>query len=773
VGLCLIAAASWSTWALEWVYVITAVSVALGIVIFVHELGHFLVAKACGVKCEKFLIGFDVPIKIGPWKLPRTLLKWQWGETEYAVGIIPLGGYVKMLGQDDNPANAKAEAERCKISKAKTTDENNQTEQAEQTDATEQATVSDQQEQPSEQTSDQASEQTSDQEQDYELDPRSYMAKSVPQRMAIISAGVAMNLVFAVIFATIAYGAGVLYTPCKIGDTLAGSPAYKANLDPGCHIISIANGHPSEHLRFRMDLLQNVGMTGGKEELNMRIRFPNGEEKDIAIQPVEVEVGRRKAPLLGIDPTATTTLIASEKPVVEGLPAAKAEPPLQGNDTIVAIEIAGKRFPTPDYYALRKVLAQHPDDTITVVVKRGKLEQNIKPNSDEDKRPEQKATILRTPMRQTAIVMNIGPVVAVQETSPIGEHSPAKDAGFQEGDILLSVNGHKLAEPFEENGRQLILGPFTLPHYIRRLAGKPVTFEVKREGEPQPITLTATPQLPKTNASTLRIGSPVSADALGLAYNVLNTVAYVRPESDAAKAGLQPGDTIQSVQFMDPNDDKKTERSEKQLQEEGKFIQLSGDSYWVAVHNRIQWSDPNTKFRVTFTHGDNGDEKTADLLATYSDEWSNTSRGFVLQTLQEIHLADSWGEAFILGLRNTKESLFHVSRFLKKLVTGGISPTNLGGPGAIAGMAGHEAMAGIPRLLLFLTLLSANLAIINFLPIPVLDGGHMVFLAYEGITGKPANETLATILSIFGLLFLLSLMVFVVGLDVLHFTGLL
>ena len=79
----------------------------LGFVIFVHELGHFLVAKACGVKCEKFYVGFDVPIKIGPIQFPRTLFRKQWGETEYGIGIVPLGGYVKMLGQDDNPANTR------------------------------------------------------------------------------------------------------------------------------------------------------------------------------------------------------------------------------------------------------------------------------------------------------------------------------------------------------------------------------------------------------------------------------------------------------------------------------------------------------------------------------------------------------------------------------------------------------------------------------------------------------------------------------------------
>ena len=88
----------------------------------VHELGHFLVAKMCGVKCEKFYVGFDVPIKIGPIQFPRTLFRKQWGETEYGIGIVPLGGYVKMLGQDDNPANTAKEAERIRVAREQADD---------------------------------------------------------------------------------------------------------------------------------------------------------------------------------------------------------------------------------------------------------------------------------------------------------------------------------------------------------------------------------------------------------------------------------------------------------------------------------------------------------------------------------------------------------------------------------------------------------------------------------------------------------------------------
>ena len=66
----------------------------------------------------------------------------------------------------------------------------------------------------------------------------------------------------------------------------------------------------------------------------------------------------------------------------------------------------------------------------------------------------------------------------------------------------------------------------------------------------------------------------------------------------------------------------------------------------------------------------------------------------------------------------------------------------------------------------FLTLLSANLAVINFLPIPLLDGGHMVLLAWEGIRGKPADERVQIVLTYLGLFFILGLMAWVIGLDI-------
>ena len=70
--------------------------IVLGLLVFIHELGHFLLAKRCGVHVETFSLGFG----------PR-LFGWKRGETDYRISAIPLGGYVKMTGED--PADEDAE----------------------------------------------------------------------------------------------------------------------------------------------------------------------------------------------------------------------------------------------------------------------------------------------------------------------------------------------------------------------------------------------------------------------------------------------------------------------------------------------------------------------------------------------------------------------------------------------------------------------------------------------------------------------------------------
>ena len=101
-----------------------------------------------------------------------------------------------------------------------------------------------------------------------------------------------------------------------------------------------------------------------------------------------------------------------------------------------------------------------------------------------------------------------------------------------------------------------------------------------------------------------------------------------------------------------------------------------------------------------------------------------------------------------------------------KLIQGTVSAKTLGGPIMIAQMAGKQAEAGALNLVFFIALISINLAILNFLPIPVLDGGHLLFFLLELVIGRPVNLKIREIAQQVGIFILLLLMVFVFYNDI-------
>ena len=260
----------------NWPYIAMGL-IGLGFVIFVHELGHFLVAKMCGVKCEKFYVGFDPPLKFG-WgkasiRLPSALWKKQWGETEYGIGIIPLGGYVKMLGQDDNPSREAEKIREAREADGAKTEENSGGS-------------------------------------NYLTDPRSYVAQTVPERMAIISAGVIMNLIFAWIFATIAFSPsfGVPYIRCDVASVIPGEAAYQAGIRPGDRIVEI-NGVKKP--RFK-DLRQEVILGDLENGIPITIERASSkgevESLNYALRPQQSD--GRLMRIIGVSPASTLELVA-------------------------------------------------------------------------------------------------------------------------------------------------------------------------------------------------------------------------------------------------------------------------------------------------------------------------------------------------------------------------------------------------------------------------------------------------------------------------------
>lgn len=128
----------------------------------------------------------------------------------------------------------------------------------------------------------------------------------------------------------------------------------------------------------------------------------------------------------------------------------------------------------------------------------------------------------------------------------------------------------------------------------------------------------------------------------------------------------------------------------------------------------------------------------------------------------------SISEAFSKGFITTHIIVWETVKFLKKLSTGEISTKMIGGPVFIAQQSGKEARKGAGSLFFFMALLSVNLAVLNVLPIPVLDGGHLFFLLVEKIKGSPLSVKARMIAQQIGIVLLLGVIILVTYNDILR-----
>jgi regulator of sigma E protease len=133
----------------------------------------------------------------------------------------------------------------------------------------------------------------------------------------------------------------------------------------------------------------------------------------------------------------------------------------------------------------------------------------------------------------------------------------------------------------------------------------------------------------------------------------------------------------------------------------------------------------------------------------------------------------SLGESVVLGYRETVAYTGLILGFLRDLVTGSVSPRSVGSIVAIGEASGQAAEAGLDIFLRFMALLSINLAVLNLLPIPVLDGGHLVFLGIEAVRGgRPLSIEQRLKWSNVGFILLVGIMLWALSNDVLRLLGL-
>lgn len=705
-GLFLAAEAStWESWG-HWLYNVLLVVLGLGFVIFVHELGHFLAAKTFGVKCEKFYVGFDVPIKIGPIRLPSKLAHFQWGETEYGIGVIPLGGYVKMLGQDDDPRKLKEEAERIR-----TQDPN----------AVGQDTA-----RPA-------------------LDPRSYPAKPVFARMIIISAGVIMNLIFGVLMAAVAFKIGVPYDPAIIGEVIPGDPAWKAGIQPGDKIVHVATV-TDEQLSFN-DMRQKVALAG--------IRDPNapvsltyerdGSKTDLSVMGTTVHsAADSKIKLLTLGIRAASTTQLSKTHAFDRHRRNEGDKPgdLKPSDVIVGVN--GVPLPSvpfsdlPMGYHLERVLHPRLNESVTLQVER----------ADGDKKKKVDVELPPVPLK------TLGVSFGIESVSAVVDPSPASKAGVQLGDKPIRFNG----KPIEDG--------LTLPFVVAGFAGKEVTLDLQRSDETLSLSWTVPVEFQLVNTISMFSPSGMELPGSGLVYKVADTVQGQAVDTASSATGLQAGDRIKQIQFV-PRTDAQKKYYKDVIDSKSLLEKIPVDSaHNVQFFFEMLQILPE-RLPVVVDYERKGKIESTELSVQIDSVLHWPDRGLSLQPLKKTYQADGWIPALKLGVFEIWRRLGDVTEFLTLLVQGKAFNA-IGGPGTIAVQATDAASQGISPLLMFLTLLSANLAIVNFLPIPALDGGHMVFLATEAVLGRPVDEELQMKLTLGGVVGLLCLMAWAIFNDYIH-----
>ncbi|MGL4595241.1 MAG: site-2 protease family protein [Thermoguttaceae bacterium] len=767
-------------WPLIWTITTNVILVILGInaLIIVHELGHFLVARMCGVRCDKFYIWFDF------WGLK--FFSFKLGQTEYGLGLFPLGGYVKMLGQEDNPGELRAEMERAKNQNA-----DGNAEKSGDAKLNEGKSLAELQE--------------------AVFAPDSYLAKSVPQRMAIIVAGVTMNFLFAIVCGTAAYMVGVTETAPAVGNVIPGSAAWEAGIHVGDEIMQI-NGRP---IRSFMDI--NMAMVNGASGVNLSIdRIVDGQNKTIDLKIVPRKRANDLAPMLGVSSLGTLNLVEPVKRTANWSPVRLWAKPFYSQEALLSLDLPKLRIASVDGTSVTD-FAQFQDEqlkrfgeSITCQLERQTDEKMANAENEKHHLPPGDVLIPAIPMKEIGIRFRPGPIVAVLP------ESDAQKQGIEVGDQIVAVDGDSNYDPMKLP--EMILQKINAAANIEEIK-LPITIK-KVDGSEKMLEVALAPVRTIPSLSELSMRDPLGSTALGLAWQVSPVIAEIDWELIQKHAASQEvnievnhilGDEsncrVVSVQFIGAesllnansfthiNDDgftllgvgesvdmayistvimqlvspkqdtKKNGKNEKNQKNQEKI-----DSEQKAVSEMSADERPATS-PITIVL--EIEKKTDDMTKQYrlsfplfnSQDWFRTDRGLLFQSKMTTVKVDNFGEALVLGTNKMIEYSLSVYKFLQRLADGSVSPRALGGPVMIVQAAYSFVQKGLGSYFIFLCLIGANLAVINLLPVPVLDGGHLVFLMYEGIFRRQPNETVQVVLSYLGLLLILSLMIWAISLD--------
>lgn len=710
-----------SVWNVVWIVL------AFSVLVFVHELGHFLAALLVGVRPERFFIGFDV-YGLG--------IKKEYKGCVYGIGLLPLGGYVKLAGQSDDPREQKNGA----------------------------AAADD------------------------------YRSKPLWAQATIITAGVIMNMIFGFLLLFFLYYHGLPQVPPVVGVVSEGSVAAMAGIQSGDRILSINGGkieslgqvheyivvNPRAFYELEIERagatlhrrlkaqgeelgLDAVGLNRPAEvvvkDFNKNLPFSDAYSKLLQEGDVFVEVAGQKLPSgIGLGDVLLTKII-SENPG-RGIPAVVLRDGKRVEISLPVLGVGSYDFGYAAQVEIGGVIAGSPagkagltsGDTITAVILDGQKVDLLDSKDLSDKirsRAYQSVnlTILRDGQEQvvTLIPRFMGglPQVQAGEDTLLGVtvepilNGAGQPSGWRvesvladgpavkilkSGDALVAVNGQKLAAPEGVKPEEFFRSATNLGEIIAATCCKEIGLVV--EGKNKPLLL-------KPGLS-LDTGVPL----IGIMMNPFTVVGRVKAGTPAALF-LAPGDMIVSI-----------------------LVSPDGKSTTVSYVG----SDRSQRKPYTF--------KTPDAVT----QGLRQASGGQLEGAVNIIFNPSKGVKKSIGVvgalqmagAKTVDMSLTVYKILHRLVTRQISVKNMSGPVGIYRVMQQTTESDDPMMgiILLMALISINLAIFNLLPFPVLDGGHLLFIVVEWIKGTPPSERFRELSQYFGIICLLGLMALVTINDV-------
>jgi regulator of sigma E protease len=324
--------------------------------------------------------------------------------------------------------------------------------------------------------------------------------------------------------------------------------------------------------------------------------------------------------------------------------------------------------------------------------------------------------------------VGIRPIVGSIEAGTL-----AAQAGFNEQDEILSIN-QKLTPTWLETLDTL---------YSLAISGEhELEVAVKTVDGDQSIHILAISDEDIKNPETLQ-------NKLGLKPwmpIIKPVIGKLLEEGVAKQAGLESGDLLLSADGI----------ALKDWQQWVDYVQARPDT---AINLLIDRKDRQIQLTIT-PRKEEVNGKAVGKIGAGVDVPKD-----LLDALRVTHSLSPW-DAIPAAFEKTGFYMVSTLKMMGKMFVGTASVQNLSGPISIAQYAGQSADMGMASFLKFLGLVSVSLGVLNLLPIPVLDGGHLLFFALEALKGRPVSEKVQMVFQQFGMFLLLSLMLFAMYLDI-------